>query len=59
MAIDILVNGAEPSTMAVRTLSDGIITINTETAEAIGIDYSVLEGMGSQLIETVTAEEFE
>lgn len=59
MAIDVLVNGADPSTMAVKTLSDGIITINTETAEAIGLDYSVLESMGSQLIETVTAKEFE
>lgn len=59
MAIDVLINGADPSTMAVKTLSDGIITINTETAEAIGLDYSVLESMGSQLIETVTAKEFE
>ncbi len=59
MAVDVLVNGADTSTMAVKTLSDGIITINTETAEAIGIDYSVLEGMGSELIETVTAQEFE
>lgn len=59
MAIDILVNGKDPATMPVQTLSDGIITINTETAEALGIDYSVLEGMGSELIETVTAQEFE
>lgn len=59
MAIDILVNGKDPAAMPVQTLSDGIITINTETAEAIGIDYSVLEGMGSELIETVTKQEFE
>ena len=59
MAIDILVNGKDPATMPVKTLSDGIITINTETAEAIGIDYSVLESMGSELRETVTAQEFE
>lgn len=59
MVVDVLVNGAEPATMAVKTLSDGIITINTETAEAIGLDYSVLESMGSKLIETVTAKEFE
>lgn len=59
MAIDILVNGKDPATMPVKTLSDGIITINTETAEAIGLDYSVLEGMGSELRETVTAQEFE
>jgi len=59
MAVDVLVNGADPATMPVKTLADGIITINTETAEAIGIDYSVLEGMGSELVETVTAQEFE
>lgn len=59
MVVDILVNGADPATTPVKVLSDGIITINTETAEAIGIDYSVFENMGSQLIETVTAKEFE
>lgn len=58
MAIDILVNGADVSTMAVKTLSDGIITINTETAAAIGIDYSVFEGMGSKIVEITTAKEF-
>lgn len=59
MVVDILVNGADPATTPVKVLSDGIITINTETAEAVGIDYSVFEDMGSQLIETVTAKEFE
>jgi putative ABC transport system substrate-binding protein len=43
----------------VETLDNGIVTVNTETAEAIGIDYSVFEGMCSELKETVTAEEFE
>ena len=32
--------------------------INTETAEAVGIDYSVFSGMCSELRETVTAESF-
>ena len=59
MVVDILVNGAEPASTPVQVLSDGIITINTETAEAVGIDYSVFESMGSELIETVTAKEFE
>ena len=45
--------------MAVQTLADGIITVNTETAEAVGIDYSVFKDLCSELIETVTAEEFE
>ena len=59
MVVNILVNGAEPASTPVQVLSDGIITINTETAEAVGIDYSVFESMGSELIETVTAKEFE
>jgi putative ABC transport system substrate-binding protein len=59
MAVDILVNGADPATTPIRTLDNGIVTVNTETAEAIGLDYSVFEGMGSELKETVTANEFE
>ncbi len=59
MAVEILVNGASPADMAVQTLSDGIITVNTETAEAVGIDYSIFKEMCSELVETVTAEEFE
>lgn len=59
MVVDILVNGADPASTPVQVLSDGIITINTETAEAVEIDYSVFESMGSELIETVTAKEFE
>ena len=59
MVVEILVNGADIATMSVQTLADGIITVNTDTAAAIGLNYSVFEGMCSQLIETVTAEEFE
>ena len=59
MAVEVLVNGANPGEMAVRTLDRGIVTVNTETAQAVGIDYSVFEEMCSKLVETVTAEEFE
>jgi putative ABC transport system substrate-binding protein len=59
MAVEILVNGASPATMAVETLADGIITVNTETAEAVGIDISVFQGLGSEVVETTTAKEFE
>ena len=59
MAVEILVNGKKPAEMAVQTLADGIITVNTETASTVGIDYSVFKGLCSQLVETVTAEEFE
>lgn len=59
MVVDVLLNGVNPATTPVKTLSDGIITINTETAQAVGIDYSILENLGSELIETVTAKEFQ
>ena len=58
MAVDILVNGADPATTAVKTLEDGIITINTETAEAIGLDYTSLKELGSELVEITTATDF-
>ena len=58
MAVEILVNGKKPADMAVRTLADGIITINTETAAAIGLDYTALKEFGSELVEITTAEEF-
>jgi putative ABC transport system substrate-binding protein len=45
--------------MAVETLADGIITVNTETADALGIDISVFQGLGSEVVETTTAKEFE
>lgn len=34
----------------------GIITVNTETAAALGLDYSVFDGMG-QVVEVVTTED--
>lgn len=59
IAVDILVNGASPAETSVQTLERGIVTVNTETADAIGLDYSVFADMCSELLETVTAEEFE
>ena len=59
MVVEILVNGADPAATPVRTMDNGIVTINTETAEAIGIDYSVFKPMASALNEITTAEEFE
>ena len=41
-----------------QTLDSGIVTVNTEIAEKVGIDYSIFKDMCSELIETVTAEEF-
>ena len=59
MAADVLVNGADPATTAVRTLDSGIVTVNTETAAAVGIDDGVFKDMCEELKEVTTAEEFE
>ena len=59
MAVDVLVNGADPAATSIETLERGIVTVNTETAEALGLDYSMFKDMCSEVIETVTAEEFE
>lgn len=59
MVVEILVNGADPASTAVVTLDNGIATVNTETAEGIGLDYSMFADMCTELREIVTAEEFE
>ena len=59
MAVEVLVNDADPGETAIRTMDSGIVTDNTETAVALGIDYSVFEGMCTELKTVVTAEEFE
>ena len=42
MVCEILVNGADPAELPVRTFDNGTATINTETCEAIGYDYDEL-----------------
>ena len=59
MVVDILVNGADPATTPVQTMNNGIATINTDTAEKIGLDYSMFATMCEQVKETTTAQEFE
>lgn len=59
MAVDILANGKDPASMAVMTMDNGIATVNTETAEAIGLDYSMFADKCSSLVEIQTAEEFQ
>jgi len=39
MVADILLDGAAPAETAVRTFDNGTATVNTETCEAIGLDY--------------------
>lgn len=58
MAVEIC-QGADPASMAVQTFDNGIATVNTETAEAVGLDYSGFAEMCTQVVEIVTAESFE
>ncbi|SDG96109.1 ABC transporter substrate-binding protein [Marvinbryantia formatexigens] len=58
MVIEIL-KGADPAETPVLTFDNGIATVNTETAEALGIDYSGFAEKCTAVVETVTAEEFE
>ena len=42
MVAEILVNGADPASTAVRTFDNGTATINTETCAAIGLDFDAV-----------------
>lgn len=59
MVAELLAGGKNPAEMAVVSLDNGIATVNIETAEAIGLDYSMFADMCSELKEIKTAEEFE
>ena len=59
MVVDILVNGANPAETPVQIMSSGIAMVNTETAEAIGLDYSMFKDMCEEVKETTTMESFE
>lgn len=56
MAIDIL-QGKDPKTYPVHVMDGGIITVNTETASALGIDYSIFKDMCTKLVEVKTSAE--
>lgn len=54
MAFDILMGGAVPSDYHV--MDGGIITVNTETAQQVGVDYSCFASMANTVKEVVTSE---
>ena len=54
MAVDILLGGEIP---AFHVMDGGIITVNTETAAALDIDYAVFKDMANTVVEVVTSEE--
>ncbi|SDB40421.1 putative ABC transport system substrate-binding protein [Pseudobutyrivibrio sp. YE44] len=59
MVAEILVDGKEPATLAVKTLDNGTATVNTETAAALDLDYEKLRDMCDGFVEIQTSKEFE
>ena len=53
MTVDILLGGAIPE---YHVMDGGIITVNTDTAAKLGIDYSVFKTMAGSVVEVTTAE---
>ena len=63
MIFDILYNSASPASTPVKTFDNGTATINTETCEALGLDYDKLEtlfvpDLCTKVQPITTAEEF-
>ena len=53
MAFDILQGGAVPE---FHVMDGGIITVNTDTAKALGIDYSIFSTMANTVVEVTTEQ---
>lgn len=53
MTVDILLGGAIPE---YHVMDGGIITVNTDTAAKLGLDYSVFKAMAGSVVEVTTAE---
>ena len=53
MALDILETGTVPE---YHIMDGGIVTVNTETAAALGIDYSAFNKLAGKVVEVTTAE---
>ena len=54
MALDVLETGTVPE---YNVMDGGIITVNTETAQALGIDYSPFKDLAGQVVEVTTSAE--
>ena len=63
MIAAILLDGADPATLAVKTFDNGTATVNTETCAAIGFDLDTIKAafapFCTQVNEITTAEAFE
>lgn len=60
---DVLVNGADTASTAVKTFDNGLATINTETCAALGLDLeevkTAIAPLCTRVDEITTAQEFE
>ncbi len=63
MAVEILVDGADPATMPVATFDNGNVSINTETCDALGYDLeqvkTAFSDITSDFTELQTQTEFD
>ena len=63
MAADIILNRKDPGTVPVKTFDNGIVTVNEEIMEALGLDLDTIEsafGEYASSIQTIqTAESFD
>ena len=56
----ILIDGADPATLEVMTFDNGTATVNTETAQALGLDFDAVKEAFSPLctaVKTITTAE--
>ena len=62
MVVEILCDGKTPADLPFRTFDNGIATVNTETCEALGLDFATLKEAFApyctSVAEITTAEEF-
>ena len=63
MIAEILLGGASPATLAVKTFDNGTATVNTEICEQLGLDFNTIESTFAPLCtkvqSIVTAESFD
>lgn len=60
MIAEILIDGKDPGTLAVKTFDNGTATVNTETCAALGLDYTAIETAFAPLctkVQTITTAE--
>ncbi len=54
MTMEVLASGEVPE---FHVMDGGIITVNTETAETLGVDYAVFADLAGEVVEVITTEE--